>query len=85
MMARRNPQSENKMRRHGTEDKMTGYRFVGSGLGVSGLPHEIESRASLTKQQIEQLDAALEAGTYEEVKAGKSQKTSDEDESGEDS
>lgn len=63
---------------------MTAYRFVGPGLGVPGLPHEIESKSSLSESQKEILDAALEAGTYEKVKSRSSSSSSADDGDGED-
>lgn len=54
------------------------YRYVGDGLGVPGLPHEIESKSGLPEHLKAVLESALEIGTYERVSSGSA--SSDEDE-----
>jgi len=51
-----------------TEDALMSYQFVGLGKGVPGIPNEIDNRSDLSKEQQAILEAALKAGTFEEVK-----------------
>ena len=44
------------------------YRYVGAGLGVPGLPHEISDEEATASGVVQLLADALKAGTYEEVK-----------------
>jgi len=43
------------------------YRYIGSGLGVSGLPHEITDEQAKARKVTDLLLSALDAGLYEEV------------------
>jgi len=44
------------------------YRYVGAGLGVPGLPHELTEEEAKAAGLEHLLADALKAGTYEEVK-----------------
>jgi len=44
------------------------YHYVGAGLGVPGLPHEISDEEAKSAGLEQLLADALKAGTYEEVK-----------------
>lgn len=47
---------------------MKRYKFVGDGLGVPGLPHEITEEQAHRLGVQDQLGEALKNGNYEEVK-----------------
>jgi hypothetical protein len=46
---------------------MKKYKYIGDGMGVPGLPHEISDELAETLAVTELLKAALENGSYEEV------------------
>lgn len=43
------------------------YRYIGKGLGVAGLPHEITDEQAKADQVFDLLMQAMESGLYEEV------------------
>ena len=45
---------------------MANYKFVGEGMGVPGLPHEITDEEAAELEVTELLVAAIENGNYEE-------------------
>jgi len=42
------------------------YKFVGEGMGVPGLPHEISDEEAIEMGVVELLQAAIENGNYVE-------------------
>lgn len=47
---------------------MKRYKFVGKGLGVPGLPHEITDEQAKAAGLADLLKAAVAAGNYQEIK-----------------
>jgi hypothetical protein len=47
---------------------MTKYKFIGAGMGVPGLPHEITDEQAKADGVDKLLDQAVTLGLYEEVK-----------------
>jgi hypothetical protein len=43
------------------------YRFRGNGLGVPGLPHELTREQAEKDGILDQLDAAIAAGVYQQI------------------
>lgn len=43
------------------------YRYVGDGMGVPGLPHEITEDEAVALDVVELLEAAIANGNYEGV------------------
>lgn len=44
------------------------YKYVGNGLGVSGLPHEITDEQAKKRKVYDLLQSAIAAGLYKEEK-----------------
>lgn len=49
---------------------MKKYKYIGEGAGVPGLPHEITEEQAQARGLSELLRAAIENGSYIEIKPG---------------
>lgn len=47
------------------------FKYIGNGVGVPGLPHEIDEDQAEERDQLDLLYAAIEAGQYAEDKPAK--------------